>query len=525
MIIPVESVGQHGILSPTDLPPRNIPLNAWTSGRNVRFREGVVEKFTGHSEVYAAPVWAPIWLLPVASAGNFFWIYAGQTKVGATAAGSHADITRLTGGDYGFDPEIGWTGTVMEGIPVINNGVDVPQMWTPSLSNDLVALTGWNALWRARAMRSLKRFLVALDITKSGVRNPYMIKWSHQAPAGGVPTTWDEADATLDAGEWDLPADGGWIIDAFPIRDSLMIYKEYESWLMQYVGGIDIFRFNKQFSSFGAITRRCATEFFNGKHLVFTGDDIVLHDSQQARSVADFKTRKLLASLVDAANFSRSFVVPDFRAKEVWICFPEVGNTWPNKALVWNWLHDNWGVRDLPAAAFIAPGVVNPTDSTDPWSGAVGSWDTDTIAWGDRVYRPTQREMLYALPEVTKLMIGDSTQQFDGANFTAYVEREGLGFPLKVDLPPDFESKKFLQGLWPRISGTQGGVVNVYIGTQERIGGAITWSPPRGFVIGTSKFVDCRLNSRLHALRFESTDDITWKLEGYSVDVTYGGGH
>lgn len=520
MIVPVSNVGQIGIVSPLDLPARQIPLNAWTAGRNVRFRDGMVEKFSGHSEVYPTPLWAPVWLMPIASGNSYYWIYAGEAKVGATDGNTHADITRTAGGDYTFDPTIGWTGTAIEGIAVINNGQDVPQMWTPGLANDLTTLTAWNANHRARAMRSLRRYLIALDITKSGVHNPYMIKWSHAAPANGVPTSWDEADETLDAGEFDLPADGGWLTDAFPIRDNLMVYKEYESWLMQYVGGIDIFRFNRAFSSFGAVNRRCAAEFFGGKHIVYTGDDVVVHDSQQAKSVLDFRARRLLNSVIDSANFKRAFIAVNFRSKEVWICGPEIGNTWANKALVWNWLQDTFGVRDLPNAAFIAPGIVNPTDSSSIWSGAVGVWDTDTLAWGDRSFTPGQRDMLMALPEVTKLMLADSTQQFAGVNMQSYVEREGLGFPLKLNTPPDFETRKLLTGIWPRISGTQGQTVNVYVGTQSDIGGPVSWGPPRPYLIGTTKYIDCRVNSRLHALRFESTGNFEWKLEGYDVEVT-----
>src|SRR3990167_6880195 len=522
MIIPVTGLGSVGIV--TYLPPNELPLNAWTAVRNVRFIDGAVEKFSGHIEVFATPSWAPYWLLPIVEGGSFFWLYAGLTKAGATDGATHADITRAAG-DYTTDLNIGWTGTVIEGKAVINNGSDVPQMWTPALANDLIALTGWTATHTARAMRSLKRYLVALDITKVATRYPNMIKWSHQAPTGGVPTSWNETDETLDAGEYNLSAEGGFLVDAIPIRDDLVVYKEQQTWLMQYVGGIDIFRFVKKFGEMGMLTKKCAVEFFSGKHLVFTGDDVIIHDSQQAESIISRRLISQITGTIDSTYYQRSFVAMNYTKKEVWVCFPETGNSVCTKALVWNWKENTWGIRDLPDTAFIASGIVDPIDSEELWSGAVGTWATDTDAWGDRSYDPAQRKMLMAIPGTTKLYTPDNTQQFDGVNMTSYVEKVGIGFPLKADKPPDYTTEKLLRGIWPRIRGTAGGIVNVYVGTQERVDGAVTYEAAFPFTIGTTEYVDCLLTSKLHALKFESTGDVQWKLDGYDADIVPAGMH
>lgn len=525
-MIPVDQVGSVGIIN--DLPPSEIPLNAWTGGRNVRFLNGAVEKFSGHVEVYATPTWAPYWLLPVASGSSYFWLYAGTAKVGATDGATHADITRAAGGDYTTDLNIGWTGTVIEGVPVINNGADVPQMWTPGLGNDLTALTAWDTNHRCRSMRSLKRYLVALDITKSGTRYPNMIKWSHEAPSNGVPIDWDETDETIDAGEWTLSAEGGFLVDAIPLRDDLMLYKESQTWLMQYVGGIDVFRFIRKFSEMGMLSRKCAVEFFSGKQILFTGEDVVLHDGQQAQSLISKRFISAIVGTIDSTYYQRSFVALNYPKREVWVCFPETGNSLCTKALVWNWIENTWSVRDLPNTAFIASGVVNPIGVEEVWSGAIGTWATDTDAWGDRTYDPSQRKMLIAAPDVTKLYSPDITQQFDGSNVTSYVEKTNAGWPLKADRPPDFTTEKLVRGIWPRIRGTSGGVVNVYLGSQQRIDGPITWSTAFPFVIGTTEYCDfiggCDA-AKLHALRFESTSNIQWKLDGYDVDVVPTGSH
>jgi hypothetical protein len=524
-IVPVNNLGQYGLIA--DMQPHELPLNAWSGGRNIRFRDNYVEKFLGHSEVFATPSWAPYWLLPVAnSAGTFHWLYASLTKVGATDMSSHADITRAAG-DYTGTEDFGWVGDVFNGIPVMTNGFDTPQVWNPvSLAQPLVDLPNWPANYLCRSIRAFKTFLIALDVTNGlGVRNPRLVKWSHPADVGSVPPSWDETDPTLDAGEIEIAETADNVVDAFSLRDIKLIYKEYSTYGMQYIGGVNIFRTYKIFDSFGAFTKRCAAEFFNGKHIVFTGDDVVLHDGQQANSLLKGRLRRYLNGVVSSTAYLRSFVAVNFPMFEVWVCFPETGYDRPNKALVWNWKEDKWGIRDLPLAAFITSGIVNPIGAADLWSGDTNPWSSDSTTWGDRNYQPAQRKMIMAVPSDTKLMSLDDTQQEDGSNMTSYVERTGLGLPLKAELPPDFTTMKEITRLWPRLEGTDGGVVNVYVGIQEKIDGPVTYGPAMPFTIGTTLFVEPMQTARLHALKFESDSNVDWRLHGYDAEVVQRGGH
>lgn len=520
MIIPVPGAGQHGLI--VDQPHNELPLNAWTDALNVRFRDGKAEKFSGHEQVFGVPLWAPHWLLHAAQGGLSYWLYAGANKVGATDATSHADITRAAGGDYTVHPSFGWTGTIVEDIPVINSGLDAPQMWNkPGLAQRLQDLTAWPSGMTAGALRGLKRYLIALDVVKSGTRYPTMIKWSHQAPSGQVPLSWNEEDETGDAGEYVLPAQGGYLVDGHALRDFLILYKEYETWLMTYVGGTEIFRFNRKFTTIGCLTRRCAAEFFAGKQFVFTGDDAVVHDGQNAESVVTEKVRGLISGRVDPAGVDRCFVTVNYPNFEVWICIPEIGSVWPNLALVWNWKRNIWGVRELPQAAFIEAGMINPQSPGEVWDTAVGTWDVQTRVWGDRAADPTQQKLLMALPTTTQLMTPDKSEQFNTVNMHAWVERRGLGFPLKSKEPPDYTRMKQVNALWPRITGTDGAVVNVYLGTQASLKADPVYSIARPFTIGQSEMLDFSDSeaTRIHSLKFESNTNMKWELHGYDADV------
>lgn len=527
MILPVAGVGEVGLV--TDQPHHELPLNAWTAASNIRFRDGAAEKFFGHVEVFSGVLWSPEWLMAAQYGGLAFWLYASANKVGAVDGLNHADITRAVGGDYAMVPAIGWTGATIEDIPVINNGFDVPQQWKyPALATRLQDLENWPANYRANTIRVLKRYLVALDVTKDGTRMPNTIKWSSEAPTGGVPLSWDNEDETKDAGEWTLPGAGGFLVDAHPMRDVLILYKERQTWQMQFVGtAAGVFRFSRIFGNIGTLARRCAVEFFSGQHFVFTCEDAIVHDGQNARSVMSERARRMLQDTIDQANYNKSFVAVNYATSDVWACYPEVGQTYPTRALVWNWEKNRWGERELPKISFIDTGLVSPQSPTDTWDGATGTWETANRIWGDRASDPTKQKMLMASPTDTKLYLPEIGQSVAGQPMTAYVERQGIGWPLKSGQPPDYTTMKQVTAIWPRIIGTQGGVLNVYLGTQEKIGGPVSYGPAQAFVIGETEFCDFADSetARIHAVKFESNTDISWRLSGYDVDVIYRGKH
>jgi hypothetical protein len=705
-----------------------------------------MEKFYGHIQVFNPPTVPPYFAMPVATLTNYMWLYAGLNKV-YLYDGVHNNITRQTAAvdvNYSATAELNWTGALLGGVPIINNGVDVPQQLLPvSSSTKLTALTAWPATYTAGSMRAFKQFLVALDITKSSVHYHHMVKWSNQADPGAVPTTWDETDATNDAGEFELKESGGSLIDSISLRDINVIYKEDEIWGQQFVGGNYIFRFYKILGQLGALSRRCAVEAFTGIHAVFGFDDIVKHDGQNAKSILDGRLRSYLFNNLDSTYYARSFIALNNPMKEVWFCYPETGSSLPNRALVWNYLRDTVGIRDLTGYAHMESGQINPGTTSDQWDLAVGDWSSDSQTWGERLFTPSQNRSLAIVPgesayaqffgaatgtiftldsvansisgdiqlqaridpddwtpaatyniitkdytflgsdqrafmfrlksdgklelvtspngttsssitslstvavtgtpgtplwvRVTldvndgagnnvvkfytssdnlvwtqlgttitnagvtsiadtiapvtiggedaglfgifvgkiynaqiyngisgtlvvdfnpedsahqalsftsfstgelwtvstgsssrailynpnpkKLLLVDASNQFNGANITAYLERTGLGFPLRKDRPPDFTTVKQLLRVFPRIDGTIGGQINIYVGGQDRVDGPIIWAAPEVFTIGSSLSIDSQVTARLHALKFESTTNIHWRLHSYDVEI------
>lgn len=523
MIVPISQVGQFGIIR--DQPPHELPLNAWSDGSNVRFREGKVEKIEGQSNAYDPPSIVPYNVLPVTSPTIFFWLYAGLLKVYCTDQSAHFDITRAAGGDYAAAADTNWTTAVLGGVPIINNGVDDPQMWTPvSSAQRLQLLSNWPANTKCNSLRAYRNFLIALDVSVSGSRNPYLVKWSHGAVSGAVPISWDPTDTTKDAGEYSLVENGDFCIDSASMRDDHIIYKDASTWRMQYIGGLAIFRFSKMFLQLGIMSRRCASEFYSGIHAVFAHDDLVRHDGQNVTSLMTNKQRRWLFNRIDATNYRRCFVMPVPQSDEVWFCYPTTGNSFCNEAVVWNYKFDTLGVRALPQVADGKCGVVDTAATPTTWDSDPNAWNTDSSVWDAPNFNASILRPLLAAQATTKLVAANVGSQFAGVNYTSYVERQGIGLPpFNSQSPPDISSVKFCKNIWPRIEGTIGGVVNVYVGSSMAANIAPMYGPAIPFTIGTSRQLDCRVSGRLLAVKFESVDATDWKLSGYDLDIVKAG--
>ena len=521
MLFPVNGVGDLGII--LDVLPHELPPNAWTGGRNVRFNSQFVEKSAGTLSLWGGATVPPYFLLNARDAIQNFWLYAGLAAVYATDGVTHTDVTRLAGA-YIATADLNWTGGVLNGIPVLNNGLDVPQYWALPLSvgTKLIALPNWNAAWLAATLRTYKNFLVAVDVTKSGTRYPQMVKWSHPADPGLVPSSWDEADATKDAGEYSLSETPGSCVDSVPLRDTNIVYKDDSIWGMQFTGGAFVHRFYNIAREIGLLSRRCAVEYLDGQHAVFGTGDIVVHNGQTLKSIVTQRVRKTIFAAIDGDAYVRSFTIHNEPKKEVWFCYPETGQAAPNKALVWGYDKNSFGFRDI-TAAHMASGIIDSTPTSQAWDADSGTWEADTTLWDAGSYSPAIRRLLEADPTNSLFLYTDEGNQFNGSNMTSYIERTGLAIPLKAGLPPDLSVRKMVTRIWPRITGTPGGVVNVYLGSQEKAGDAVVYVAAKGFTIGTTKHLDFRVGGTLFAVKFESTTDITWKLDGYELEVAFLG--
>jgi hypothetical protein len=506
----ISQVGQYGVNR--DLSQHELPINVWTNANNIRFVDGMAAQAAGYKDLYPSPAVTPYHVLPVDVLGVRTWIYAGANKIYTVINGAvHTNITRQTTGvDVNYNAvKNGWTSSVLGGIPILNNNADAPQQWL--LTGKCTALTNWPAATTAKAMRTYKNSLIALNITKSGTNYPYMVKWSHSAQAGTIPSTWDITDATKDAGEYDLSEGFDVVVDGLPLRDSFIIYKQSSIWRMDYTGGVLVYKFQKIVSNQGMMARNCAVEV-NGQHFVFSNSDCIVHNGQTSTSVLDKQTRRDLFMQIDSTRADQCFVFVDYNYNEVFACYPSLGSTTCNRAMVWNFVDKTVSLRDLPSLNHAATGPVDDT-TIRTWNTYVGTWNAQVSPW-DSSSASLNRTLTVMASDLTKLYLLDGDATNAGIAVVSFLERKGLSFGSP-------ESKKLIRSVRPRIYGS--GNVNVSIGYGDTPYAEPIYNAPVLFTIGTTVSVDSICTGRYLAVKFSSGTSNNWRLDSYDIDVQIAG--
>lgn len=529
--IPITNITEGGTVR--DVEPWALPPEAFNRVDNMRFNNGALVSVGGYAAVFDPPTVDPIWLMPVRTPLDYFWVYASLAKVYCVdAANTHTNITRTIGGDYAATLDIGWTGGVLNTIPVLNNGVDVPQMWDPALAATALApLTAWPAGYTARALRPFKNYLVALDITKSGTRYPQLVLWSHVAAPGDVPSSWDVTDPTVDAGELPLAETSGFVIDCLPLRNFNVIYKDDQAWLMQFVGGVSVFRFDRVRATTGILGRRCAGAFeLEGRgehHFVVGPDDVYVHNGQYAQSVIDQRNRDLLFGELNTSQIGQVHVTINTRRNEAYVLYPSAGNTYCNRCAVWNWKMDKWTFRDVPSVSFSASGIISPSTAPTTWSADTETWDSDFSRWDESPYSSVVPGVLLGVPGAArKLYKLDEGGTAAGSSLVARAERTGLAIAGvdRANRPiVDTNVRKLVTEIWPRIAAATGTQIDIYVGKQDNLREPVSYFGPYSFTVGVDNFVTPLVEGRYLAIRFEASCASRWDLHGYDVQLEVTG--
>lgn len=533
----IDNAGKYGLVS--DTAAHQLPPEAWSDGKNVRFRDGYCENVGGHT-VLTTPQIVPYGLFPVIYTGYTMWVYAGLAKVRCYDFAHDDDITRASG-DYNMGEGQRWTGGMYNGVFILNNPNDAPQMWQPvGAGVKLQDLTNWPENTRARVVRPYGAFLVALGVTVGHRDYLQRVRWSHPAAPGNVPANWDVSNVNSDAGEVDLSQTSDLCVDMLPLRGGNIIYKEDSTWLMRFVGGSRIFDFTLLSGTSGALGVDCAKEI-DGQHLVLGQDDLVIHDGLSApKSILNNRRRRYLFNTISAKYGGRSFISVNHAAKEAWVCYPTGNDPWPTEALIWNYADNTIGHRELPPdATALAFGQLNETegllrwsdlgtDNGDRWEIPPGTETGSLVAnypWDVVTKRRTNMGLIMASSE-PDLYVMDSGAMFHENTPTCRVERLALVKPRNnSDNRTDFnlDSYGHIREVWPVMTADAAASVNIYVAAQKVVGGAVTWYGPFAYAPDTDVKIDCQVPGRFLGIRIQSTTAIRWKLYGYGVRVEKGG--
>jgi len=508
-IIKVTNTGQG---CNKDLTPEELQMGVWSSVTNMRFNNGYIQRFKGLSQIYDTTTVVPRFIAPFQTATKRYWIHAGTNKVFADDGTTRTEITPALAPTGGVDDR--WSATSFGGVFIATNGKDVPYFWNGNPATDLAALTSWDTNERCSSIHAFKNYLVALDITKSGgARFPYMVKWSTEAVPGALPSTWDETDVTASAGENDLAETPDVIVDAVPLGDSLIIYKERSAYSMRFIGQPFIFQFQRLPGHHGMLTKGCGTYTPIGQ-VILTNGDVVLFDGNGFKSIADGLVRRHIFQNINTSNYRKAFVVQNPQRNEVLVCYPETGTDVCNKAAVWNWSTGLWGFRDLGAVYYGASGQID-ISIPNTWSSDAGSWAFDTTTWNEDEYAPNEDRLLLA--QTTRLVgfdIGGSDDNVSALSGVA--ERVAMTFD-------DPYSNKLIRAVYPRVDAATGAPLQVQVGSSMYADQAPVWSDPVTFTVGRDIKADTFAQGRFLSVRVSG--NFPWRMRSFDVDVVPTGAY
>ena len=497
-----------------DQTPEELGDGVWSSTTNMRFENGYAVRFRGMTAAFTTPVVTPYFCAPYATTTKRFLVYAGLTAIYADDGTTQTDVTGTAPTGTAADR---WTGGALNGVMVLNNGVDKPQFWGGDTAANFAALTGWPATYLATSIRSFKNFLIALGINKAGTKYPHMVKWSDVAVPGAIPTSWDETDATKDAGEQDLAETSEIFVDSLPLGDVLVLYKERSMYSMTYVGAPYIWRFQRLPGDVGMLAPGCATATPVG-HVVMASGDIFVHSGLGPTSIANGVIRKFIFNNIDSTYYKRSFVTQNPQKNEVWVCFPSAGSSdgTCDMAAIWNWSDKTWYTRTLTSATYGAHGQFNLT-STDTWDGDSGTWDSDATSWNENEYSPAEARLVMC-NSTPRLTVVDTGTTDYGSTITASLERTGMTFG-------DPSMVKTITAVRPKIDSTDNASITLQVGGAMYPDGPVTWSTAVTFMTGTSIKADTFASGRFIGIRMSNVDYPSWRLRSFDVEFAEAGSY
>ena len=506
--------GQTGFSLNRDLSPYNMPPQLFSDVLNARFVDGKAGKISGHTQVLGTPIAAPFWASDFRQGSNLLWIYGGLTGLFKITVSTHATVTRSSGAYTTLNnTKENWHGGNLGGVLVLTNNLDVPQSLTQA-GSVFTDLPNWPSALRCKAIVPFKNHLVALNLTDNGAAKPFTIRWSDAIPAGASSNgtnTWNTASTASESSETSLSGTSGHILNALPLGNELIIYKEDSVFALNFVGGNFTFNVREKFKDTGLFARDAVVDLGDGTHVMMTTNDVVRHNGNSLKSVIDDKVKTLLFKDVDNNDFHKTFLAHNQIQTEVWICYAQTGalNGFPNRALIWNYKENTWTIRDLPNVNYIAKGVVNP-QLANTWASLSGkTWSTVTGVWSLDPYNPTVDSLLMCGTNDTKLYLADSGTTFNGVSFLTKLERVGLHSGRT-------DAVKAINRLYPRIEGT--GTVNISVGTEFTPFQGVSYSDPVAFEIGTDYKIDVRKRGRYLAVKIESDSDDQFEMSGFSIE-------
>jgi hypothetical protein len=526
----VRNYGKYGIV--TDIDAYDLPPQAFSFGVNARFRNNRITRAPVFRTARALTLTAPRYVLGSNPTSGLDNLYIGTLSGRLFKTTPSAETDYSVTGYVDSDAEGQWSHVHLADVLYVNREDRVP--WSlRTVDSEFQELDNWDATWRAKLLRTCSGALVALNVTKGSTNYPTMVKTSSFPTSGAVPTSWDETSPSTNAYENIIAEMEGPIVDAQSLGEALIIYGRRQAFVMQFVGGADLFAIDPLPFAQGAINANCAVEI-NGQHYVFGVDDIYTHDGVSKTSICEGQTRDFIFRAINLTKSDKCFVYHNRALKELHFCYVSgdrgIGFDTVdacNRSAVYDLVSKTWTFDDLPAVYAAARAALDSSltydAATQTYESIGGSYqDLDdsfkkaTVFVGDTDATLGLTAELYA----HDLYGAGSTVPFE-VNTTAtkglYLEREGIDFD---EMDEDLRGYKVIHSIYPQARVDEDAEpLEFSWGACDFIDDDVVWSDYDSYG-GTNYKLDFETAGRFIALRIRFDDYKSMTLLGF--DLEYG---
>ena len=513
-LLQIKNLGEFGVIS--DVQAWELPINAFTNGRNYRMSNGMVFTFNGASDIWFPVSPINVGYIDLVKNGNdTFYLLIGNDAAYAFDGNGFYDVTSAAGYTLGTDDELFWQGCKLGVVPIINNRQHYPEYWSPqSISQILQPLpfdstnTWAQKGYHAKIIRAHGNFLFALGLIEGGVELPTSYRWSHPADNNGIPFSWDETDLSTLASKESIGGSSGNIVDGKSMRDSFIIYAESAIHNLTYTGDEFVFNRRPLSESYGLLATNCLVEV-QGRHIFLTDGDILVNDGNSLSSIIHNKMRRKLISSIGTANFQRSFAIANYAKKEAWFCITEEDATLPTLAFIYNWEEDKISLRSLngktPSMTY-GPKLSSPLT----WANVPFTWEEWTSSWDFNSNTPFTN-ILIGVDRNTGIV---NSPEINSEPYDTLLERTDLVIDSTYDITTIIR-------VYPHI--VCDGQVLVRFGSQDFTGGSVRWKDAVLFEPSKERKIDVRTTGALHAWRIQSVGNASFSLSGIDIEYTNNG--
>ncbi len=499
----------HGIAK--DPLPGMADAGRYTDGRNIYFKAGKSVRSPGYNIYADEGRICDIDFLQYVEIGPIrYWFYAsagaGDIGVGVTDGELHYDLT-----PPGWFPIVAdgfvLTGGTINNIPFINHPEFGPFYWDYNTATPVQELIGWPDGWTCRVMRSHKDFLMAIDLQTEIGELESQVSWSNSAEAGSIPTEWEPTPEN-DAGDATFSQSPGPLLDGISIRDQFFVAKRNYCGVLQYIGGQFVFQSRDVFPTTGLFATGAWAEDTNMIYMLTGEGKFIRTDGTGQLDMLTGVNAKYLRNAINYQHPEAVFVYHDQAENQAVLCYPTGVNQFATEAISVELSSLDQGIRDMPDARMVAVGNIGKLATS--WDSDDEAWDLDTTSWnqGASGYQPPL--LLFACGEHGMLSQSTGPQHIvDHAwqDIRCYAARSGIDFTA-------YAGRATVSGMYPRIEGNAGTVLNFQFGMQVHDNSPLEVLPIQQFTIGTDEKMDLFIDGKLIALNLFTVGGAQWALSG-----------